>query len=371
MSSQSAIEWTDSTFNPWIGCTRVGPGCDHCYAAVSTPARTMGITWGAGSPRRRTSAGNWRLPVQWNARPFYECPKCQWRGDDPTPVSTQSAGGDGYAIFCPECSAHGLLRARRRVFCASLADGFDNEVDDLWRVDLFQLILATPNLDWLLLTKRIGNVATLAPRLWMRDGFPANVWLGATVVNQHEADRDIPKLLQTPAKVRFLSVEPMLGEVRLDRVMRSSPDSDWTYCDNVLTGFRAHVCGGSTSSSNAIQWVICGGESGPNARPVHPNWVKSLRDQCEAAGVPFLFKQWGEWLPSDEFTSELNAEDGGWPHNDNSKWSYLDYDEDDHQWVQGFDPSEDSVWRVGKKRAGRTLDGCVWNHFPTTQGRGL
>lgn len=128
MSETTNIEWCDSTFNPWIGCTRVSPACDDCYAARSTPARTLGITWGPKEARRRTSPMSWSQPKKWERQ--HE------------------------AFF----AVHGR---RRRVFCASLADVFDNEVDLAWRVDLFQLIADTPNLDWLLLTKRIGNAARM------------------------------------------------------------------------------------------------------------------------------------------------------------------------------------------------------------------
>lgn len=247
MAAESAIEWCDSTFNPWMGCTRVSPACDDCYAARSTPARTMGIQWGPGKQRRRTSASTWGLPKRWN-----------------------DAHDEFYA-------AHGR---RRRVFCASLADVFDNEVPAAWRVDLLRLIEATPNLDWLLLTKRVGNVERLldeAARLMpevMRWPLP-NVWLGATVVNQAEAERDVPKLLAVPARVRFLSIEPMLGPIDL------------------RDGLGLMGCPGD------LDWIICGGESGPKARPMHPDWARSLRDQCLSAGVPFLFKQWGEWAEHD------------------------------------------------------------------------
>lgn len=217
MADHSKIEWTDATFNPWIGCTKVSPACDHCYAAVSTPARRLGVEWGAGQPRRRTSDGNWKLPLRWNARPFWQCEACGWRGED--------GEGSSRLRVCTSCAGK-LQPARRRVFCASLADVFDNEVPTAWRRDLFQLIIDTPNLDWLLLTKRIGNAERMMEdagvfsggRYSAGDGHRhplPNVWLGATVCNQAEADRDIPKLLATPAAVRFLSMEPLLGPVNL------------------------------------------------------------------------------------------------------------------------------------------------------------
>lgn len=267
MAETTAIEWCDSTLNPWIGCTRVSPACDDCYAARSTPARTMGITWGAGEPRRRTGASTWAQPMAWQ----------------------RSA-----AAFQAQ---HGR---RRRVFCASLADVFDNEVPPIWRADLFALIKATPDLDWLLLTKRIGNAwKMMADACGVSQAsltLPLhNVWLGATVVNQEEVDRDVPKLLRVPAAVRFLSVEPMLGPVDLE-AMRYGPPC--TGCGmpvhlDALTGSTSclHACDGP--QFEGIDWVICGGESGPKARPMHPDWARSLRDQCAAAGVRFFMKQMG------------------------------------------------------------------------------
>ena len=245
MSEHTEISWTDATFNPWEGCQKVGPGCDHCYAETRNARYAGGkaINWGPGAPRRRTSVSNWNLPRRWN------------REHD--------------AFF----AEHGR---RRRVFCASLADVFDNAVPVQWRRDLFDLIEATPNLDWLLLTKRIGNARSLYGEAYLDSArpWPANVWLGATVVNQEEADRDIPKLLAVPARVRFLSIEPMLGPISLD-------------CFPVY----------GEDERPLLHWVICGGESGLGARPMHPDWARSLRDQCASAGVPFHFKQWGGWRP--------------------------------------------------------------------------
>lgn len=230
MAENSGIEWTDHTFNPWVGCTKVSPACDHCYAEGWAKRTGQSALW-AGE-RRRTSEANWRDPLRWNRK-------------------AEAAG------------------VRHRVFCASLADVADNKVPAEWRRDLFDLIAETPHLDWLLLTKRPQNIGkmvnyaarqreTLNPNyLWP---WP-NVWLGTTVENQEEADRRIPHLLAIPARVLFLSVEPMLGPVR--------PELD------------------------GIHWVICGGESGPGARPMHPDWARQLRDQCRSAGVPFFMKQMG------------------------------------------------------------------------------
>lgn len=259
MSGESKIEWTDSTFNPWIGCTKVSPGCDHCYAEAwdrRFAESGHAMHWGTGKARRRTSESNWRQPVRWNA------------AHD--------------AFF----AAHGR---RRRVFCASLADVFDNEVPPEWRADLFRLIEATPNLGWILLTKRIGNAAEMM--FLARGGhlpLLPNVWIGATVVNQEEADRDIPKLLDTPAAKRFISIEPMLGDIRLGSFLQRSPSA--AFANGCVT---PDMPAWTRIGATAIDWVICGGESGRHARPMHPDWARSLRDECSAAGVPFFMKQMG------------------------------------------------------------------------------
>ncbi|KVP40889.1 phage Gp37/Gp68 family protein [Burkholderia ubonensis] len=306
MSENTTIEWCDHTFNPWEGCQKVGPGCDHCYAETRN-ARFGGgtaINWGPGAPRRRTSPANWRKPLAWN----------------------RTAG-----VF------YAQHRRRQRVFCASLADVFDNAVDPAWRRDLFALIASTPNLDWLLLTKRIGNVAEMLRGIGV-DRLPANVWLGATVVNQAEADRDIPKLLAVPARVRFLSMEPLLGPVDL--------------C-------RAHI---AQVKLPRVDWVIVGGESGRGARPMHPAWAADLRDQCARAGVPFLFKQHGEWAPGSgdfgagRFETAAIARDGRVAPGGHRVEDYPAGAASGDGWAM--------VHRAGKRAAGRLLDGRTHDEFP-------
>lgn len=282
MAEQSKIEWCDATFNPWIGCTKVSPACDHCYAeawdrrfAVSGHA----MRWGPNAQRTRTSAANWKQPPRWHAQ------------------------ADAFE------AEHGR---RRRVFCASLADVFDNAVPVLWRQHLMTLVADTPNLDWLFLSKRIGNAARMLSDASMHDGRlltaddqyrpPSNLWIGATVCNQAEADRDIPKLLETPAAVRFLSVEPMLGDIRLGSFLHRSPSAAFA-AGRVTRDMPAWTRIGST----AIDWVIVGGESGKGARPMHPDWARALRDQCASAGVPFFMKQMTKRtaIPSDLFVREF------------------------------------------------------------------
>lgn len=309
MSENTKIEWADHTFNPWEGCTKVGPGCDHCYAEMRN-ARFAGGTaanWGPGAPRRCTSAANWRKPLAWNA-----------------------AAADFMA-------AHGR---RQRVFCASLADVFDNEVDTAWRRDLFDMIELTPHLDWLLLTKRIGNVVRMVRELRTGDWLLGrrNVLLGATVVNQAEADRDIPKLLAVPAARRFLSIEPLLGELDISLFLHN-----------------AHLPVGQS-----VDWVIAGGESGPGARPMHPDWARDLRDQCAAADVPFLFKQWGEWAPGEcsENTLDMRAVQVADFFSGEWKFEAIPGNSEFHI------DDEPTVYRAGRRAAGRLLDGVQHDGFP-------
>jgi len=224
MAEITGIAWCDSTFNPWIGCTKVGPGCDHCYAeAIDNRHRWQGAThWGAGKPRMRTSVSNWQKPIAWNRK--------------------AEASGKPW-----------------RVFCASLADVFDNEVPDEWRADLWSLIHATPALTWLLLTKRIGNVQK------MLDGQFPNVWIGATIVNSEEAARDVTKLLAVNGVAkRFISFEPALGPV------------DWT-------------------AYPGIDWIIVGGEStqGGKAREFNLEWAYNTVTQAVDIGAAPFVKQLG------------------------------------------------------------------------------
>jgi protein gp37 len=280
MAEHSIIEWTKSTFNPWIGCTKVSPGCDGCYAAISTPARAMKIEWGAGKPRHRTSPSTWSQVRRWNA-------KARETGE-----------------FWP-------------VFTASLADVFDNEVPDEWREELWALIRECPRLTFQLVTKRIGNVRRMLPPDWGA-GYP-NVWLLITVVNQEEAERDIPKLLRVPARIHGLSMEPLLEPVVVP------------------------MAGAGNGSGPMVDWIISGGESGSAARPMHPDWIRSLRDQCQASGAAFFFKRWGEWRPA-------NA--GAGTETPSGK--------DEHRFPDG------SVsFRMGKKASGRRLDDRTWDELPT------
>ena len=270
MGEITGISWCDHTWNPIWGCTKVSPGCQHCYAEAWAKRFGRNV-WGPTAGRYETTT-TWADPAKWNDHAL-------------------AAG------------------SRERVFCASMSDVFEDH--PAWtavRPDLWEIVGSTPNLDWLLLTKRPQNIIEMVPAAWCTAGhWPRNVWIGTSVESQEYAEQRIPELLKVPAPVRFLSIEPMLGPVDL---------APWI---------------------KRLQWVIVGGESGPGARPMHPDWVRSLRDQCVASGVPFFFKQWGEWYPD-------------------RKRIYL------HAQEMIF--GDTVVHRLGKKAAGYVLDDQVWHEFP-------
>ena len=219
---RTSISWTDNSFNGWIGCTKVSPGCAHCYAETMNK-RCGGHNWGAGADRRVTSEANWRKPLKWNR----------------------------------ESARKGI---RTRVFCSSMADVFDAEAPVNARARLFSMIQETPNLDWQLLTKRPENFSTMLPLDW-KTGYE-NTWLGVTVEDRDQANRRIPLLKQTPARIRFLSCEPLLedlGELDLD----------------------------------GIDWVIVGGESGGGARPFDVLWAERIVARCQNQQVAVFVKQFG------------------------------------------------------------------------------
>ena len=333
----SKIEWCDHTFNSWIGCTRVSPGCTNCYAEALN-ARMQWCVWGPTGGRQRTSAAYWKQPLSWNR-----------------------ASAEGFLRKAHATGVGEIICSKRpRVFCGSLCDWLDDQVSVEWLADLLDLIRRTPMLDWLLLTKRPENWrerlttwrdaqldAMSAPKLprelydwvtaWLQGAAPANVWIGAGGEDQQRADKRIPALLSIPARVRFLSCEPLLGPVQLG--LTHPTDEVWPEQHADLKPY--HDVNGEIFWRRGIDWVVCGGESGSAARPMHPAWARSLRDQCEVAGVPFLFKQWGEWAPAKAGSGVGTVCFAG----------------------LASEPDE-RIRRVGKKAAGRLLDGVVHDEFP-------
>lgn len=311
MGDTTGIEWTDHTFNPWWGCVRVSPACEHCYA--ETFAARFGVQWGVKAERKPASEKVWAAPLRWNR-------------------AAEKAG------------------VRARVFCASMADVFEDRRDlDAARERLFALIEATPWLDWQLLTKRPEAVMRLVPERWKR--LPPNVWIGTTVEDQRRANERIPHLLQIPADVRFLSCEPLLGPVNLHSALYIGDEGGYEYAG---------------SPRQMIDWVIVGGESGPGARPMRSSWARSIRDQCAQVGVggfwrtpALFFKQWGDWAPR-------TRDDGGEfdtlaAHN---RDRLVDVDGNVHCTHDAAGSDAEPMSRIGKHRAGSMLDGVSHKAFP-------
>ena len=257
MGANTKIEWATHTFNPWVGCTKVSPACTNCYAERDMSNKKNGVIWGAGNPRQRTTPANLNKPLQWDKNAAYDY--IDW-------FDETNLGKDLGQFNRP------------RVFCASLADVFDDEVDSQWRDDLFTLINNCPNLDWLLLTKRPQNIAKMVPKNWF-EKTRHNVWLGTSVENQSYAEERIPELLKVPAAVHFISCEPLLSDIDITKL------------------YKGDKC--------TIDWIIVGGESGPKARPMNPKWARSLRDQSNSIGINFMFKQWGEWGPASNASDDV------------------------------------------------------------------
>ena len=280
MADKTGIEWTDATWNPVTGCTKVSEGCDHCYAETiahrfaGTKAYPNGFDVTL-RPERLEQPLRWKRP--------------------------------------------------RRIFVNSMSDLFHSDVPDDYIAQVFEVMTKAQQHTFQVLTKRPGRMRSLLSRRSFRDNFAhwgqpwplPNVWLGTSVENQRWADVRIPLLLDTPAAIRFLSCEPLLGPVDL-------------FAWNIDRGTR-------------VDWIICGGESGPHARPMHPDWARQLRDDCLTAGIPFHFKQWGEWVTEDQAPEDIILP---------GLSTYLLGDD------------EPDFYKVGKKAAGRELDGQTWDEYP-------
>ena len=288
MAENSAIEWTHHTMNFWVGCTALSPACDHCYAESWAKRTGHSKLW--SGERRRTSATLWQQPTKWDRR----------------------------------CATAGI---RERVFTNSLADFLDNQVPSRWRDDAWHRIDQTPHLDWMILSKRPENALKMLPTeaigapAW--DGGWPNVWIGATVEDRARKRR-IDVLREIPARVRFLSIEPLLEDL-------------------------------GAIDLSGISLVIVGGESGPGARPMHPAWVRSIRDQCAADGVAFFFKQWGEWAPlldEDGLVRSEGLGSAGAVFEDGA-WTFF---------KRGNRHGD--LFRIGKKATGRLLDGRTHDAMP-------
>jgi protein gp37 len=278
MGKNSSIEWTNHTFNPWWGCTKISTACENCYAERWSK-RTGNNLWGNYGERRFFTEKHWQEPLRWNKD-----------------AKTKNI--------------------RYRVFCSSMADIFEDREDlNEWRDKLWKLIEKTQYLDWLLLTKRPENISAMTP--WAHE-YPKNVWLGVTAENQEAANTRIPILLKLPTVIRFISCEPLLGDININNWLKKS------------------------RKYKPIDWVIVGGESGPKARPTNPEWIRSLRDQCIKNNVLFHFKQWGAWRPKRNSDS-VNKKIFIYKNNIDKKYEMI---------------------KDSKKKAGKIFDGRIWDQIP-------
>lgn len=318
MSANTLIEWAHHTVNFWWGCVfaryrdgSVRDECMHCYA-------------------KRQAA-------------FFAAGKATWAADGQRMIRHEKAAKELRKLDA-SARARGV---RERVFINSMSDVFEPRADlNVARAALWEEAERATHLDILLLTKRPGIVLNLVPEAW-RKQWPAHVWLGTTAGTQKAADENIPDLLAVPAKVRFLSCEPLLGEVNL------------VNAGGIWADMHGSISHEYQQPGRHVDWVICGGESGGGARPMHPDWARALRDQCTAAGVPFFFKQWGEWVDCDNCHAPDEAYAGkaeGWLAPDGKfRTGELGVD---------FFGGDFPIYRVGKKTAGRLLDGREWSQFP-------
>lgn len=260
MGATTGISWTDRTFNPWWGCAHVSPGCVHCYAETFAK-RTGHDVWGAKGHRRTFGPNHWAEPLRWNAH-------------------AESAG------------------VRERVFCASMADVFeDHPAVTEAREWLWDMISRTPALDWQILTKRPENIARMLPALW-GDGWP-NVWLGVSVEDQQRADERVPVLLSIPAKVHFLSCEPLIAPVFFEPLWMVPAAGLCGYRGTTLADDRAlaQILRAAVRkltpryNRNFLEWVIVGGESGPNRREMDVRWAEAIVSTCDHHAIPVFVKQ--------------------------------------------------------------------------------
>lgn len=316
------IEWCEETWNPITGCTPISEGCQNCYAK--------------------------RMANRLRGR-------CGYPADEPFKVT----------LHKDRLEEPLRWKKPRRVFVGSMGDLFHEDVPDEFIYEIWDVMVQSKQHTFLVLTKRPDRMKSFIEKVMCNrmgyaltfGGTPEgkkarkwaqkpvqNVWLGVTAENQRRADERIPILLQIPAAVRFVSVEPMLGPVDLTQI-----DIGGNVWINSLTGDckSYNPYGGwwkINESKNKLDWVICGGETGPSARPMHPDWARSLRNQCQEAGVSYFFKQWGEYCSPSQMPPD----------------TFRDWDIQHGTEIWDDEPR----WRVGKKKAGRSLDGEVWDEMP-------
>ena len=333
MSQNSKIEWTDATWNPIRGCSRVSEGCRNCYA--------------------EKIAARFSKPDQ----PFHGLAEMK-RGEARwTGVMQLVAGKLDEPLH---------WKKPRRVFVNSMSDLFHEKVNFEWIKKVWNVISECPQHTFQILTKRPQRMLDFAQ--WMAGAddisiaaWPRNTWLGVSVEDQSTADERIPLLLKTPASVRFISAEPLLSEIKLRW--------EWVSAGKPLGGgpqVNLREPWAEPTPLPKLDWVICGGESGPGARPMHPDWARTIRDQCNAAAVPFFFKQWGEWREELPNIPTVTFDADKFVMAEKSSRCYVSVNGHviKREKAMKSNTPYRSMDRVGKKEAGRTLDGREWNEYP-------
>lgn len=311
MGEVTGISWCDATWNPWHGCAKVSAGCKNCYM-------------------------------------FRE--KKQY-GQDPTLVVRSKTK------FNDPLKWVASGKAPQRCFTCSWSDFFIADADP-WRAEAWEIIRRTPQITYQILTKRPELIAYHLPPNW-GTGYP-NVWLGVSCENQSAVDKRIPLLLRTPAALRFLSCEPLIGRIDLCEYLGMW----WNQTMGCFEGTGAQINKKAFDGRSGIGWCIVGGESGSGARPMHPDWARSLRDQCEAAGVPFHFKQWGEWTPGENVDRDTGTVKTATSWSDG--WLFGSENLANNE---GHRDDEPDLYHIGTKAAGATLDGREWHEFPAEAAR--
>jgi protein gp37 len=325
MADRSAIEWTDATVNFWWGCTKVGPGCDHCYAETWAK-RTGGSHWGNGVPRRKIAGAPALIHRLDNGY-------SDWAAD------AECMRGNAKAFGLPIPT----IGNRRRVFIQSMSDLFDLEVPTEWFAEAWDLIKSCNRIEIQIVTKRLPAIEKRLAEIG-ETSWPKHAGLIVSIVNRAEADRDLSRLRELKARLSIpwvgISFEPLLGPIIADL--------------------------------SEIDWAIVGGESGRGARPMRPDWARSLRDQCASTGVPFLFKQWGEYLPVGQHLpghGKIHGATAVKPGRMKLHYGGTPDRHPDHAFAERgveFASTADNrlTFRVGKKAAGRLLDGELHNAMP-------
>jgi protein gp37 len=354
MGENSSIEWTDATWNPTRSCTKIAPGCKNCYAERFAE-RFRGV---AGHPYEqgfdpRLAPEQLGVPLSWKKprKVFVDSMSDLFHEDFPFEYI---AACFGVMAACPQHTFQILTKRPARA--AEFFQWITDQAEDL-RASVGEKPPgghAEPSVCALLFVNA-GGTDLLREVQRMTWPLP-NVWIGTSIANQADADKNVPVLLRVPATVRFLSIEPLLGEINFR----------WTPYAHQATGetYREYaVRNGSVNEYEAlrkISWIIVGGESGPGARPAHPDWPRSLRDQCVAAGVSFFFKQHGEWIGVDDMERlPLPAPELSDPQEYFNEHTFLSGSH-----CEGVHCGATPVYRVGKKKAGRLIDGRTWDQFP-------